>query len=73
MDIRGALIIWSILVVISFGITGNRIYQLSDVFRISDDAVIILERVISKYINRGLYAMDDNYQNHFCKVATEKN
>lgn len=68
----GALIIWSILVVISFGITGNRIYQLSDVFRISDDAVIILERVISKYINRGLYAMDDNYQNHFCKVATEK-
>ena len=68
----GALIIWSILVVISFGITGNRIYQLSDVFRISDDAVIILGRVISKYINRGLYAMDDNYQNHFCKVATEK-
>lgn len=68
----GALIIWSILVVISFGITGNRIYQLSDVFRISDDAVIILERMISKYINRGLYAMDDNYQNHFCKVATEK-
>lgn len=68
----GALIIWSILVVISFGITGNRIYQLSDVFRISDDAIIILERVISKYINRGLYAMDDNYQNHFCKVATEK-
>ncbi len=61
----GALIIWSILVVISFGITGNRIYQLSDVFRISDDAVIILERVISKYINRGLYAMDDNYQKSF--------
>lgn len=68
----GALIIWSILVVISFGITGNRIYQLSDVFRISDDAVIILERVISKYINRDLYAIDDNYQNHFCKIATEK-
>lgn len=44
----GALIAWSILVVISFGITGNRIYQLSDVFRVSDDAFIILGRVISQ-------------------------
>ena len=30
------LIIWSILVVIYFGITGNRIYQLSNVFRLSE-------------------------------------
>ena len=38
----GTLIIWSIVVVISFGITGNRTYQLSDVFRVSDDAYIAL-------------------------------
>lgn len=68
----GALIIWSILVVISFGITGNRIYQLSDVFRVADDAFIILRRVISKNINQEFYATDANYQNHFCKIASEK-
>lgn len=68
----GVLILWSIIVVISFGIAGNRIYQLSDVFRVSDDAFIILGRVISKNLNRGIYATDDNYQNHFCKITTEK-
>lgn len=68
----GALIAWSILVVISFGITGNRIYQLSDVFRVSDDAFIILGRVISQNLNHGLYAADDNYQSYFCKIAMKK-
>ena len=68
----GTLIVWSILVVISFGITGNRIYQLSDVFRVSDDAHIILRRVVSKNLKRELYAADANYQNHFCKIASDK-
>lgn len=68
----GTLIIWSIVVVISFGITGNRIYQLSDVFRVSDDAYIALRRVITKSLNRELYASDANYQNHFCKIASDR-
>ncbi len=66
------LIIWSILVVISFGITGNRIYQLSDVFRVSDGAHMVLRRVITKSLNRELYASDANYQNHFCKIASDR-
>ena len=68
----GTLIIWSIVVVISFGITGNRTYQLSDVFRVSDDAYIALGRVITKSLNRELYASDANYQNHFCKIASDR-
>ena len=68
----GTLIIWSIVVVISFGITGNRTYQLSDVFRVSDDAYIALGRVITKSLNRELYASDANYQNHFCKIVSDR-
>lgn len=68
----GVLMIWSILVVISFGITGNRIYQLANVFRVSDDAHILLKRVVSKNLKRELYSADDNYQNHFSKIASDK-
>ncbi len=66
------LTMWSLLVVISFGIIGNRIYQLSDVFRISDDAFTILWRVITKNLNQDFFATDANYQNHFCKIVSEK-
>ncbi|WP_242821860.1 type II restriction endonuclease subunit M [Pseudoramibacter alactolyticus] len=68
----GVLIIWSILVVISFGIAGNRIYQLSDVFRVSDDAHILLGRVVTKYLKQEIYVADANYQNHFKKIASDK-
>lgn len=68
----GVLLVWSILVVISFGITGNRIYQLADVFRVSDDAHIFLRRIISKNLKRELYASDTNYQHYFCKIASDK-
>ncbi|BAK48477.1 type II restriction enzyme methylase subunits [Clostridium sp. SY8519] len=68
----GILIIWSILVVLSFGITGNRIYQLSDIFRVADDSHILLERVVSKNLKQELYAADTNYQNHFCKISSDK-
>ena len=68
----GVLIIWSILFVISFGITGNRIYRLSDVFKVSDDTYIILRRVVSKNLKQELYLSDPNYQQYFCKIAIDK-
>ena len=68
----GVLIIWSILVVLSFGITGNRIYQLSDIFRVADDSHILLGRVVSKNLKQELYATDANYQNHFCKISSDR-
>ena len=66
------LIIWSILVVIYFGITGNRIYQLSDVFRLSDDAHLYLERVISKNLKHKIYVSDNSYQAYFRKVTSNR-
>ena len=66
------LIIWSILVVIYFGITGNRIYQLSDVFRLSDDAHLYLERVISKNLKHKIYVSDNNYQAYFRKITSNR-
>lgn len=66
------LIAWSILVVISYGITGNRIYQLSDVFRVADDAHVIINRVVSKQLKREIYISDANYQNHFMKITSDK-
>ncbi|MFR2717115.1 MAG: hypothetical protein ACLTA5_07555 [Anaerococcus obesiensis] len=66
------LIIWSIFVVISFGITGNRIYQLSDVLKIADDTYIILRRVVSKQLKQKMYISDVNYQNYFMKMSSDK-
>lgn len=66
------LIVWAILVVISLGITGNRIYQLSDVFRVADDAYVILNRVVSKQLKQEIYISDANYQNHFMKITSDK-
>lgn len=68
----GALIIWSLVVVISFGIAGNRTYQLSDVFKVSDDVFILLNRIVAKDLNKNIYSIDINYQNYFRKLATEK-
>lgn len=66
------LIFWSLLVVISFGITGNRIYQLSDGFTVANDVHIILKRIITKQLKREIYISDANYQNHFMKITSDK-
>lgn len=68
----GVLMVWSIKVVLSFRITGNRIYRLSDVFRVADDAHVLLERVVSKNLKQELYATDINFQNHFCEISSDK-
>ncbi len=67
----GALIIWSLVVVISYGIAGNRTYQLSDVFKVSDDAFVLLNRIVAKNLNRNIYSTDSNYQNHFSELAAK--
>lgn len=63
------LILWSLVVVISYRVVGNRIYQLSDVFNVSDDAFIMLYRIVVKQLNKNIYSTDIDYQNYFCKCA----
>lgn len=62
-------ILWSIAVIISYSIAGNRAYQLSDIYGVAADSNRILYRIISKRLNQKLFSEDANFQNHFQKVA----
>lgn len=62
-------IFWSIVVIVSYSIAGNRAYQLSDVYGVAADSNRILYRIISKRLNQKLFSTDANFQNHFRKVA----
>lgn len=62
-------IFWSIVVIVSYSIAGNRAYQLSDVYGVAADSNRILYRIISKRLNQKLFSTDANFQNHFQKVA----
>lgn len=62
-------IFWSIVVIVSYSIAGNRAYQLSDVYGVAADSNRNLYRIISKRLNQKLFSTDANFQNHFQKVA----
>lgn len=65
-------ILWSIAVIVSYSIAGNRAYQLSDVYGVAADSNRILYRIISKRLNQKLYSTDANFQNYFLKVAEKQ-
>lgn len=65
-------ILWSIVVIVSYSIAGNRAYQLSDVYGVAADSNRILYRIISKRLNQKLFSADANFQNHFLKVAEKQ-
>lgn len=65
-------IFWSIVVIVSYSIAGNRAYQLSDVYGVAADSNLILYRIISKRLNQKLFSTDINFQNHFQKVAEKQ-
>ena len=65
-------IIWSVVVIISYSVAGNRVYQLSDIYRVADDSYRILIRTIAHNLNNRLFSHDINYQNHFQKVAEKQ-
>ena len=65
-------ILWSVVVIVSYSIAGNRAYQLSDVYGVAADSNRILYRIISKRLNQKLFSTDANFQNHFQKVAEKQ-
>lgn len=65
-------ILWSIAVIVSYSIAGNRAYQLSDVYGVAADSSHILYRIISKRLNQKLFSTDINFQNYFLKVAEKQ-
>jgi len=64
--------IWSVIVIISYSIAGNRSYQLSDIYRVADDSYIILHRIILRNVCQKVFSTDANFQNHFLKVAEKQ-
>ena len=70
--IVAVFIIWSIAVIVSYSIAGNRVYKLSDVYGVAADSNRILYRIISKRLNQKLFSSDANFQNHFLKVAEKQ-
>lgn len=66
------LILWFLKIIISYGVVGNRIYQLSDIFKLSEDAFTDLHRIISKNLYNDLFSMDKSFQSHFCKLVKNK-
>lgn len=45
-----SIILWSIIVIISYSLAGNRAYQLADIYAVADDSYYFLDRVISIYL-----------------------
>lgn len=65
-------IVFSVAVIVMYSVAGNRTYQLSDVYRVSDDVYLYLYYVINKRLNMDLWADDPSFQNHFMKIAEDK-
>ena len=63
---------WSIIVVVSYSIAGNRAYKLSDVYEVSEDAYQTLSHILSKQLKDKLFATDVNFQNYFMRVAWDQ-
>ena len=62
--------VWSVVVIVSYSIAGNRAYQLSDVYSIADDSNRILYRIVTKRLHQAMFSTDASFQNYFMK-ATE--
>ena len=60
-----SLIIWSFWVVIAYGTVGNRTYQLSDIFKVTDDIYRFLLHIIRDYLNQDNFVTDIKFQKHF--------
>lgn len=66
------IIFWSILVIISYSVAGNRAYQLSNVYRVADDSYRLLFRTVINNLNRNIYSNDASFQNHFEKIGEQQ-
>ena len=65
------ILIWSIMVIVSYCLAGNRTYQLSNIYSVADDTYRSIDRTIHKGLASQKWSSDINFQNHFLKI-TEK-
>lgn len=67
-----ALFILTIRMIVTFSITGNRTYQLSDTYRIADNIYPEIYSLLHKISNQRYFSKDKNFQNHFQIVCTKQ-
>lgn len=63
------LLFLTVRVVITFSMTGNRSYVLSDSFSIADTEFRNLYNTIKHVSKRNLFTKDKNFQNHYRRIA----
>lgn len=62
-------IMWSIMVIISYSLTGNRTYRLSDIYSVADDTFRGLYKTINKDLKSKTLSCDINFQNYYQNKA----
>lgn len=67
-----ALLFLTIRMIITFSITGNRMYQLSNTFNISDNLYPEIYSAIRKISANNHFSNDPNFQNHYQKICTKQ-
>lgn len=65
------VVIWSISVIISYSLAGNRPYRLSDIYAVTFDTHRALYKTIHKKLKTKIFSGDINFQSYFQK-STEK-
>ena len=63
------LLFLTIHMVVTFSITGNRTYTLSDTFQMANPHYTRIETSIKKISNQRFFSRDINFQNHFQKLC----
>lgn len=67
-----SIILWSIIVIISYSLAGNRAYQLADIYAVADDSYNFIHKVVSIYLKKDFFSLDLNFQNHFLRICLKK-
>ena len=67
-----SLLFLTIRMIITFSITGNRTYQLSNTFNISDNLYPEIYSAIKKASADDCFSNDPNFQNYYQEVCTKK-
>lgn len=64
------LLFLTVQMVITFSVTGNRSYMLSDTFSVGDAKFQNLYNIIKKVSKRNIFTTDQSFQNHYKKIAS---
>lgn len=65
-----AFLIYTIILIISFGLLGNKRHRLSDTYGIATAPLAEIVNLIEKATSKGLFSSDVNFQAHYQKVCS---